>query len=104
MSTVLCTHHYRRGSRPVVVFKIVVSSVFGSLVFTPEGDWKVDPVKGENSIMDRTVDVVCWRVFDEKFISECVQSGANGIQFDYDDRFVVFPEVSLAIAAKGLVL
>ena len=47
-------------------------------------------MKNKNSsILARTVDVVCWRVFDEEFISECVASGANGIQFDYDDRFLL---------------
>eukprot|EP01127_Copromyxa_protea_P019485 TRINITY_DN6344_c0_g1_i2.p1 TRINITY_DN6344_c0_g1~~TRINITY_DN6344_c0_g1_i2.p1 ORF type:complete len:345 (-),score=58.69 TRINITY_DN6344_c0_g1_i2:84-1097(-) len=53
-----------------------------------DGDWRVDPVKNRSStILDRTVDVVCWRVFDEKFVDECLHSGANGVQFDYDDSF-----------------
>jgi malate synthase len=57
-----------------------------------EGTWKVSPVKNTtSSILDRTVDVVCWRVFDESFIGECLNSGANGIQFDYDDRYGIPP-------------
>lgn len=33
------------------------------------------------------VDIVIWNQTDEKFFHECLNSGANGLQFDFDDSY-----------------
>lgn len=40
----------------------------------------------DNPILKRTVDIVLWKVFDRKEFNRALDSTANGIQFDFDDR------------------
>jgi hypothetical protein len=34
-----------------------------------------------------SVDVVCWQTSNSQFFKKCLDSDANGIQFDFDDSF-----------------
>jgi len=49
--------------------------------------WKVHPIPENSKAQQRAVDVVCWKTFDENFFLQCLSSGADGIQFDFDDSF-----------------
>ncbi|KYR01269.1 malate synthase [Tieghemostelium lacteum] len=76
--------------------RIVIQSKINSNAFKLERDAKSFEIRNDSSwrvgeipelLRNRKVDIVCLDVANKKTLIECLKSGANGIQVDFDDGY-----------------